>query len=268
MYVPADPTDGGLPIGCTYAIRAPSKSHRRRLMYYGLPVEYPPRSNSTGFDNYAKDCEAVPAEAKAVARVLAEGAVVAIMRGQQAIGPASLGMRSLLTVPSKEGRLRIYNVSQLPWFRMPSCALPLEHAENVFESPPPSPHASFSARLRPEIRTRLPSLGHLDGTAQVQTVARGDNPWLHDILLHVGDQTKHSVLLTAPFGKPNCNLAMEAVDTLRNNPGITHLVVDNWLFGRQGVSNELCISMAAFMEAKDSAPMEKKVRHKHVHRRL
>jgi carbamoyltransferase len=72
-----------------------------------------------------------------------------------------------------------------------------DHAHEWFEIDFESPFMLLISRvLQPE---RIPSVSHVDGTARVQTVSKGDNPFLHGVLSAFFTATGVPVLLNTSF---------------------------------------------------------------------
>lgn len=139
-----------------------------------------------------------------VARVLADGAVVAVHRGGSEIGPRALGHRSLLAAPhSARMRDRInLNVKDRESFRPLAPVVPIEAANTYFDGPAESPFMLLVSNVRPEYRQRLAAVTHTDGTARIQTVRVEDNPFLHELLVEYGRLSGIPVLLNTSLNLP------------------------------------------------------------------
>jgi carbamoyltransferase len=80
--------------------------------------------------------------------------------------------------------------------------------------------------VRPEWRTRLAAITHIDGTARLQTVEQSMAPRLHALLESYGRRSGIPVLLNTSFnlaGEPIVNRAVEGYSTFRRS-GIDVLV--------------------------------------------
>lgn len=109
-----------------------------------------------------------PLDLGKVAKLLADGAVVAWTHGRCEMGPRALGHRSLLAAPFTEAmRDRLNAIKKREPFR-PIAPLCLEEdvAEH-FDWQGPSPHMLFFQKVR---NAALRAVTHVDGTARVQTV--------------------------------------------------------------------------------------------------
>jgi carbamoyltransferase len=168
------------------------------------------------------------------ARLIAEGRVIAWMRGRMEYGPRALGNRSILADPGHpEMRDRINAmVKKREAFRpfAPACAV--EEAHRWFEVAPGSefPYMISIVDVRPEMRNRLPAITHVNGTARLQTVSVKDNPDFHALLEAVGKTTGRQMVLNTSFnvkGQPIVNTPEEAIDTFLGT-GIEHLFMENF----------------------------------------
>ncbi len=135
------------------------------------------------------------------AQDLAAGRIVGWLQGRMEYGPRALGNRSILANPSVPGMKDILNrrVKHREPFRPFAPAVPLEDVGTFFDPPFESPFMLLVARTRPEWRERLAAVTHVDGTARLQTVTRGQNPLFYDLLKEYGRRTGVPVLLNTSF---------------------------------------------------------------------
>jgi carbamoyltransferase len=151
-----------------------------------------------------------------VASRLADGAVVGWMQGPCEFGPRALGNRSILADPRDPAMQRTLNlkIKFRESFRPFAPAVLAERAAEYFEIDRPSPYmllvapvrhaepapagAAGQARLR-AVRSPLPAVTHVDGSARVQTVDRGTNPLFHRLIAAFGARTGVPVLVNTSF---------------------------------------------------------------------
>jgi carbamoyltransferase len=114
-----------------------------------------------------------------VAQLLAAGKPVGWFQGGSEFGPRALGRRSILADPREASMPALLNerIKHRQWFRPYAPAVLLEHLAEWFELDAPSPHMLLVAAVRPEKRAAVPAITHVDGTARIQTVAPGDDPF-------------------------------------------------------------------------------------------
>ena len=147
-----------------------------------------------------------------VAAALVAGELVGWMDGALELGPRALGHRSILAAPHDprtRDRLNL-RVKRREEFRPYAPAVPAELAERYFELPPGGVRLgrfmSGVFPVRPEWRSRLGAVTHVDGTARVQTVDATMAPLFHALLHAYGRQSGIPVLLNTSF-----NLAVEPI---------------------------------------------------------
>src|SRR2546425_12035474 len=118
------------------------------------------------------DSRELDARAEPGAELLAKGEVVSWSRGRREFGPRSLGQRSILGHPGIRGTAD--EINQRIKFRekwRPFCpSLLKERAAEVLDSTHDSPFMTFSFGVRPEWRSRVPEIVHVDGSARPQLV--------------------------------------------------------------------------------------------------
>ncbi len=163
---------------------------------------------------------------------LIAGRVVGWMDGALEFGPRALGHRSILAAPhATEMRDRLNrDIKYREEFRPFAPVVPIEAADRYFELPPGGARlARFMSGVfpvRPEWRTRLAAITHIDGTARLQTLEQSMAPRLHALLESYGRRSGIPVLLNTSFnlaGEPIVNRAVEGYSTFRRS-GIDVLV--------------------------------------------
>jgi carbamoyltransferase len=96
----------------------------------------------------------------------------------------------------------------------------------------------FAPRLNPEVEDMFPAVWHFDGTARPQVVTPSSEPWLHALLKAVALATDlPGVLVNTSFnvrGAPIVNRASDALAILDEEPQLDCLVINDWLFRKQG----------------------------------
>lgn len=127
-----------------------------------------------------------------IARRLAAGDVLAWVQGRYEIGPRALGNRSLLAAPfALETHARLNAIKRREGFRPIAPIMLEDELDRLFENHGPSPHMLYFQTAKTD---SLKAVTHVDGTARVQTVNRGENPEIHDLLSTFKRQTGYGVL--------------------------------------------------------------------------
>ena len=157
-----------------------------------------------------------------VADDLVSGRIVGWMDGALEFGPRALGHRSILAAPhAVEMRDRLNReIKFREEFRPFAPVVPLEVAEKYFELPPGglrlARYMSGVFPVRPEWRSRLQAITHINGTARLQTLERKMAPRLYSLLEAYGQRTGVPILLNTSFnlaGEPIVNRVVEGYST-------------------------------------------------------
>lgn len=156
------------------------------------------------------------------ARLLAKGKVLGWVQGRMEFGPRALGARSILAdarIPEMQSR-----VNQMVKFResfRPFAPIVLEErVADYFQVPQNfvSPYMLMTAKVHPDkslqipdedelhglarlgqVRSVIPAVTHIDGSARIQTVSADRNGQLHRLLLSFDRLTGCPVLLNTSF---------------------------------------------------------------------
>lgn len=178
----------------------------------------------------------------AAARLIADGRVIAWYRGRMEFGPRALGHRSILADPSRpEMRDRINAmVKKREAFRPFAPAVSLEQVHRWFDVGPGTelPYMIATVSVRDKVRSQLPAVTHVDGSARVQTVSALDNADFHALLKAVGNTTGREMVLNTSFnvkGQPIVNTPREAIETFLGT-GIEYLFLEDIMVCRRGVA--------------------------------
>lgn len=231
VYVQPTAGDSGLGIGAAALAAAhlsgsplhrfPGDAPARRSPFRGLSASPPPDPLPAAIAAIPMP-EDDPATPRELARRLADGAVLGLIRGRGEIGPRALGARSILAGGrGAEMRARLNErVKMREWWRPFAPVLRAPDVARFFAGTPgPAAEAMLTVlTVRPEWREALASACHEDGTARVQVIpARAVNPLLWDILEAHGAITGVPVLINTSFnrgGRPILNGFAEAAAML------------------------------------------------------
>jgi carbamoyltransferase len=144
-----------------------------------------------------------------VASRLAEGAVVGMCRGRFEWGPRALGARSILANPTIASMQQVVNekIKLREPFRPFAPAVLDDRASEFFEIREPYGLHSLEyfmlsiACVRPEQRSRIPAVTHVDGTARLQLVNRSTSPFFYRLIERFAFYTGVPVLLNTSFNQ-------------------------------------------------------------------
>jgi len=139
----------------------------------------------------------------AVARLLAEGKVVGWYQGRSEWGPRALGNRSILANPAIRTMKDTINakIKRRESFRPFAPSVLKDCVNTYFEQDILSPFMMHVVRVRPEWRTRLAAITHVDGTGRLQTVERQGNPRYYGLIQAFRELTGLGVLLNTSFNE-------------------------------------------------------------------
>jgi carbamoyltransferase len=245
VFVPPAPGDAGCALGAAlYADRVYFGNPDRDVPdhpFWGPHVDARELAQAAREDNQSVQDLDEPALLEHVAGELAAGRIVGWMDGACEFGPRALGHRSILAAPhSSELRDRLNrDIKFREEFRPFAPVTTVEAAGRYFDLPPGGLRlARFMSGVfpvRPEWRSALAAVTHVDGSARLQALEREMAPRLYALLEAYGRRTGIPVLLNTSFniaGEPIVNRALEGYSTFRRC-GIDLLVAGPFVMARR-----------------------------------
>ncbi|XBQ15930.1 MAG: carbamoyltransferase C-terminal domain-containing protein [Oceanicaulis sp.] len=242
LFVPSAPADDGNAIGAALLSWAAANPDRplSKALDWGLPAPfYGTDAASTGIEDI--DPDHVPGRVTAlsgdgperVARLIAEGKIVGVMRGRAEFGPRALGHRSILADPrDPEMKDRINaRVKRREGFRPFAPAILEDRTADWFDIATPSPFMATTRRWKPHAAARVPAVVHDDGTGRLQTVSAESDPWFHALISAFEAETGVPIVLNTSLnvmGKPIVHAVSDALAVYAGT-GLDALVVENLL---------------------------------------
>jgi carbamoyltransferase len=152
----------------------------------------------------------------AVAAHIAAGNVIGWFQGRMEWGPRALGNRSILAHPGLPNMKDILNarIKHREWFRPFAPSILADYQHEYFEHDHPSPFMLHVYKIRPEKRSLLCAVNHVDDTGRLQTVARDENPLYYDLITAFHRKTGIPVILNTSFNEnePIVCTPEEAID--------------------------------------------------------
>lgn len=108
------------------------------------------------------------------------------------IGPRALGNRSILANPAFPDMKDKINaeVKHREAYRPFAPSTPVEAKDRYFDIKRDSPFMLKVCDVLPAIKTVIPAITHVDGSARLQTVEARTNPLYHDLLSKFGRLTE------------------------------------------------------------------------------
>jgi carbamoyltransferase len=171
--------------------------------------------------------------ATVAAEMLANGKILGWVQGRMEFGPRALGSRSILADPRDPAMSAKVNnaVKFREWWRPFAPSLLSEAAGEFLESATDSPFMVLTAQVKPEKRSVIPSVTHVDGSARPQTVKRDVNPLYWQLIHEFGQRTGVPVIMNTSFnlrGEPIVSTPTDAIRTFFSS-GMDALVLGSFL---------------------------------------
>jgi carbamoyltransferase len=191
VYVCPVPYDGGLCIGAAqYTWHSVLKQDRIKWIDNCTPYlgkTYSEDEVTSALAKYedvglVKKRVATPSD---VAVLLSENDnVISVFAGGSESGRRALGNRSILADPRNPQMKDIINqkVKHRQWYRPFAPSILREKVKDWFTNDIQSPYMSFVLDFKEEMKSKVPAVVHLNGTARLQTVTENDNSWYYNFI--------------------------------------------------------------------------------------
>ena len=171
--------------------------------------------------------------ASTAAEMLANGKILGWFQGRLEFGPRALGSRSILADPrDPEMNAKVNNAVKFrETWRPFAPSMLAEVAEEYIQSATDSPFMTLTAQVRPEKRSVIPAVTHVDGSARPQTIEREVNPLYWQLIYEFGQRTGVPVIMNTSFnlrGEPIVCSPTDAVRTFFSS-GMDALVIGNFV---------------------------------------
>jgi carbamoyltransferase len=169
------------------------------------------------------------------AAILAGDRIVGWFQGRMEFGPRALGGRSILASPlSPDMQQRLNEIKDREDFRPVAPVVLEEEAGRWFVGAGSSPFMLFVHQVAPDKAARIPAVRHVDGTARIQTINRGQNPRYYDLIKAFQRRTGVPVLVNTSFNtrsEPVVCTPRDAVECFWTSP-IDALVIGSFLLAK------------------------------------
>jgi carbamoyltransferase len=174
------------------------------------------------------------------AQAIAQGEIVGWFQGKSEWGPRALGNRSIVAHPGLPDMKDVLNsrIKHREWFRPFAPSILEEKVGEYFEHTYPSPFMMLVYKTRPEVRSKLCAINHVDDTGRLQTVSRSQNPRYYALIEAFERETGLPIVLNTSFNEnePIVWSPQEALDCfLRTRMDL--LVLGNWIVRRAEKAN-------------------------------
>ncbi len=170
------------------------------------------------------------------AEKIAAGKIVGWYQGRSEWGPRALGNRSIVVDPRRAEMKDVLNsrIKRREPFRPFAPSILEERVGDYFEESYPDPFMIKVYPIRPEKRSEIPAVTHVDGTGRLQTVSRKQNPRYWGLIKAFEQKTGVPVVLNTSFNEnePIVNTPEEALACfLRTKMDV--LVMGDWVVERE-----------------------------------
>src|SRR5260370_39832295 len=137
------------------------------------------------------------------ATAIAEGKVVGWFQGRMEGGPRALGNRSILCDPRRQDMKEILNtkIKRRESFRPSAPSILREAVAEWFEQDDDVPFMMEVFQIRPEKRSLLPAVCHVDCSGRLQTVHADTNPLYYQLISEFCRLTSIPIVLNTSFNE-------------------------------------------------------------------
>jgi carbamoyltransferase len=215
MYLPAAAGDAGGAIGAAAQVLAELGNGARRFelhsAYSGPSAtrdEIQQLLEARAGDLAAAECEVTEVRDEAelcatTAAAVAEGKVIGWFQGRMEWGPRALGNRSILGDPRRADMKEILNakIKRRESFRPFAPSILREAVSEWFEQDDDVPFMMEVFQIRPEKRSLIPAVTHVDGSGRLQTVHRETNLRYHALISAFHALTGIPLVLNTSFNE-------------------------------------------------------------------
>jgi carbamoyltransferase len=244
VYIQPAAADSGTALGAAYQVwNHILKQPRGFVMshsYWG--TEYPAADvpslvNARSDTEWRYTCEkfAEPQLLDETARLIADGNVVGWFQGKMEWGARALGNRSILADARRADMRELINtrIKFREKFRPFAPSILEEAMDEYFVGAAADPFMQQVYPVRPEKRSVLPAITHVDGSGRLQTVSETTNPRYYQLISAFGRLTGVPVLLNTSFNEnePIVDTPEQALDCFfRTRMDV--IVVNDWIVRR------------------------------------
>jgi len=227
--------DEGVALGAALApyLETDKRLPAPRMRHAYLGPEYTDTEIENVLRTYKLHYTRVDDPAHAAAQLLAQGKILGWFQGRMEFGPRALGGRSILADardPNMNNKVNNAVKFREAW-RPFAPSLLAEAAGEYLEKAADSPFMILTFPVKPEKRSVIPAVTHVDGTARPQTVEEKINPLYWRLIREFGRRTGVSVILNTSFNLRGEPIVCSPTDAIRTfySSGMDTLVIGRFL---------------------------------------
>lgn len=235
FFVQPAASDDGVALGAALAPyldsggRLPNKPMRHG--YWG--PEFDDEAIERALQTYKLKYSRASDVASAAAEMLSHGKILGWYQGRMEFGPRALGSRSILADARDPGmNAKVNNAVKFrEWWRPFAPSMKKETAGEYLESATDSPFMILTAPVRPEKRSVIPSVTHMDGSARPQTVEKEINPLYWRLIDEFERRTGVGVIMNTSFNLRGEAIVHTPTDAIRTffSSGMDALVIGSFI---------------------------------------
>ncbi|MBD0388435.1 MAG: carbamoyltransferase [Nostoc sp. C3-bin3] len=220
IYVPPGAADSGTAIGAAFYVWQQVLKQPKNfiLEHAAWGCEFSDEECLQALQKHGLAIEALEREEllEQVVDALCEGKVIGWFQGRMEFGARALGNRSILADPRRADMRDILNlkIKLRESFRPFAPSILEEAVEEYFVVSESAPFMERVLTIRPEKRTQIPAVVHVDGSGRLQSVSRETNPLYWDLINAFRQCTGVPMLLNTSFNEnePIVCTPQEAID--------------------------------------------------------
>jgi carbamoyltransferase len=249
--------DSGLSVGSALAALAEAPDQDpKRLIQPLTNVYFGNQYNAEEIETAVKsaDCQAeyLPNIHESVARLLAEGHVVARFTGAMEYGPRALGHRTILyqtTDPSVNDWLnaRLKRTEFMPFAPATLTEFAASRYEGIEGAMDPARFMTITFNCTEQMKRESPGVVHIDGTARPQLIDSKTAPDFYEILSAYHQMTGSPSLINTSFNMHGEPIVCTPDDAMRSFQAgnLDYLAIGNWLVKHPSLLEEEQLTAAA-----------------------
>src|SRR5271165_942612 len=235
IFVQPAAADDGVALGAALApfLDGHQRLTRRPMRHAYLGPSFEDAAIESALKTYKIRAAQLNDPAATAADFLSQGKILGWYQGRMEFGPRALGNRSILADPrDPEMNAKVNNAVKFrEWWRPFAPSFKKEAAPEYLESAYDSPFMILTAQVRPEKRSVIPSVTHVDGSARPQTVEKEVNPLYWRLIDGFGRRTGVPVIMNTSFnlrGEAIVNTPTDAIRTFFSS-GMAALVIGSFV---------------------------------------
>ena len=234
IYIPPNPSDRGLPVGCAYLGSLFFKDIPKKLQTPFLGSFYSDGFIKKELLNNNCNFKKISNPSKVAADYLSKGKIVGWYQGRSESGARALGNRSILANPRIKNMKKILNakIKYREEFRPFAPAVLKEEAEKYFKTLGHQvPYMNCTVMSNNSYAKKIPAAVHIDKTSRVQTVSKKFNKKFYNLIKNLKMKTGVPVVINTSFnlkGQPIVETPRDALMTFFGS-GIDVLIMGSYV---------------------------------------